>query len=103
MQPKSIELCATNWLIFSLNFAQGDAASWLMAPSGGRPVATWESATKNAVIIFRSRSANVLGGIYTNVHIASVIFLGCAGSNEQSRAWPVAARTMEASSTRGFD
>src|SRR5437762_11890010 len=59
-------------LICSPNFARVAGASWRTAMNGARHARTWESATKRAATIFRSRLANGRDVFSTNVQIVRV-------------------------------
>ena len=68
-----------NWRIFSLNSELVVAEFCRMATSGALRAVIWELLMRSAVIIFLSRLARALGGTYTNVQIASVIFIAYVG------------------------
>ncbi len=84
------------------NFARVAVASCRTAMNGARHARTWESATKRAATIFRSRLANGRDVSSTNVQIVSGTSQGPAEFVARLPAWRVVVRTTVANSTRVF-
>jgi hypothetical protein len=80
-----------NWPIWSRNLALAAAAFFLMELNGGWPVAIWESSANKYAINCRFQSATALGGSFTDVQIAAVIFRASVESVVPPRALDVAA------------
>ena len=91
-----------NWRISSPNFALAVGGFHLTAPSGGRPVMTWESLTRSAVTICRSQREPSSLGSSIAVRIVVTSFRGSAACIVQSPVLPAAANTTAASSIPGF-